>query len=135
MQYFMKERTTYQRIEEWFEGLVGIAIKIYGHPITFIVALLSVIFFLVQSAQNYTHLKELVGDILLSIMFLSFFIIQRAVNKSTAAIRLKINELIAVHDKASNALLSVEEKTETELEKLADKHTDQTNRSGQPNLS
>ena len=56
------------------------------------------------------------------LFFLSFFIIQRAVNKSTTAIHIKVNELIATHDKASNELLTIEEKTETELEELADKH-------------
>ena len=33
-----------------------------------------------------------------------------------------MNELIATHDKASNELLTIEEKTGTELEELADKH-------------
>ena len=120
----MKEKTTYQRIEQWFESMVGIALKIYGHPFTFVVALLVVIFFFVQSVKNYVHLQDLVRDIILSISFLSFFIIQRAVNKTTTAIRIKINELIASQDKASNDLLAIEEKTESELEELADKHTD-----------
>jgi len=122
MPLFMKEKSTYQRIEQWFESMVGIALKIYGHPFTFVVALLLVIFFLVQSIKNYANLQDLVRDIILSITFLSFFIIQRAVNKTTTAIRIKINELIASHDKASNDLLAIEEKTESELEELADEH-------------
>jgi len=120
----MKEKTTYQRIEQWFESMVGTTLKIYGHPFTFVVALLLVIFFLVQSVKNYANLQDLVRDIILSITFLSFFIIQRAVNKTTTAIRIKMNELIASHDKASNDLLAIEEKTGSELEELADKHTD-----------
>ena len=131
----MKEKTTYQRIEQWFESMVGIALKIYGHPLTFIVALLLVIFFLAQSIKNFTQLQDLVRDIILSITFLSFFIIQRAVNKTTAALRIKINELIASHDKASNDLLAIEEKTETELEELVDKHKDQVDRSTENNAS
>ena len=118
----MKGKTTYQRIEQWFEGMVSIALKIYGHPFTFVVALLLVTYFLVQSVKNHAHLQDLVRDIILSISFLSFFIIQRAVNKTTTAIRIKINELIASHDKASNDLLAIEEKTESELEELADEH-------------
>jgi len=131
----VKEKTTYQRIEQWFESMVGIALKIYGHPLTFVVALLFVIFFLVQSIKNYTHLQDVVRDVILSITFLSFFIIQRAVNKTTAALRIKINELIASHDNASNDLLAIEEKTETELEELADKHKDQADRSRENNAS
>ena len=122
MSLFMKEKTTFQRIEQCFESLVGIALKIYGHPLTFVVALLLVIFFFIQSVKNYTHLQDLVRDIILSITFLSFFIIQKAVNKTTASIRIKINELIASHDKANNDLLAIEEKTESELEELADHH-------------
>lgn len=118
----MKQKTIYQRIEQWFESMVGIALKIYGHPFTFVVALLLVIFFLVQSLKNYANLQDLVRDIILSITFLSFFIIQRAVNKTTTAIRIKINELIASHDNASNDLLAIEEKTGSELEELANEH-------------
>lgn len=102
--------------------MVGIALKIYGHPFTFVVALLLVIVFLVQSIKNSTHSQDLIRDIILSITFLSFFIIQRAVNKTTAAIRIKVNELIVSQDKASNELLAIDEKTETELEEIADEH-------------
>ena len=129
----MKEKTTYQRIEQWFESMVGIALKIYGHPFTFVIALLLVIFFLVQNIKNYANLQDLVRDIILSITFLSFFIIQRAVNKTTTAIRIKMNELIATHDKASNDLLAIEEKTESELEELADEHTTKVSKTTENN--
>ena len=129
----MKEKTTYQRIEQWFESMAGIALKIYGHPFTFVIALLLVIFFLVQNIKNYANLQDLVRDIILSITFLSFFIIQRAVNKTTTAIRIKINELIASHDKASNDLLAIEEKTGSELEELADEHTTKVSRTSENN--
>lgn len=135
MPLFMKEKTTYQRIEQWFESMVGIALKIYGHPFTFVVALLVVTFFLGQSVKNYGHLQDLVRDIILSISFLSFFIIQRAVNKTTTAIRIKINELIASHDKASNDLLAIEEKTESELEELADEHQTKVSKTTENNIS
>ena len=131
----VKEKTINQRIEQWFESLVSIALKIYGHPLTFVIAFVLVLFFLVQSVKNYTYLQDLIRDIILSITFLSFFIIQKAVNKTSAAIRIKINELIVSHDKANNELLVVEEKTETELEELTDKHKDEANRSSQTNIT
>lgn len=127
----MEGKTFYQRIEGLFENMVGAALKIYGHPLTFIAALILVIFFLVKGADNYTNLRDLARDIILCISFLSFFIIQRAVNKSTAAVNIKINELIASHDKANNELLTIDEKTETELEELASKHKDRTTNSPQ----
>lgn len=129
----MEGKTFYQRIEGLFENMVGAALKIYGHPLTFIAALILVIFFLVKGADNYTNLRDLARDIILCISFLSFFIIQRAVNKSTAAVNIKINELIASHDKANNELLTIDEKTETELEELASKHKDRTINSPQNN--
>ena len=118
----MPERTIYQRIEGRFEDLVGAALRIYGHPFTFVAALILVIFFLIKGADNYTSLRDFIRDAILCISFLSFFIIQRAVNKSTTAINIKVNELIATHDKANNELVTIEEKTATELEELANKH-------------
>ena len=118
----MPEKTFYQRIEGWFEDLVSAALKLYGHPFTFVAALILVIFFLIKGADNYSNLRDFIRDFILCISFLSFFIIQRAVNKSTTAIHIKVNELIATHDKANNELLTIEEKTGTELEELADKH-------------
>ncbi|HET6767111.1 MAG TPA: low affinity iron permease family protein, partial [Chitinophagaceae bacterium] len=115
-------KTFYNRIEGLFEGLVGAAVKLYGHPFTFVAALILVIFFLIKGADNYTNLRDFIRDMILCISFLSFFIIQRAVNKSTTAIHIKVNELIASQDKASNDLIKIEEKTETELEELKEQH-------------
>ena len=131
----MEEKTLYQRIEGLFENMVGAAVKVYGHPLTFIAAVILVIYFLVKGVDNYTNLRDLARDIILCISFLSFFIIQRAVNKSTAASHLKMNELIASHDKANNELLTIDEKTETELEEIANKHKDRTTNSSQNNSS
>ena len=118
----MAEKSFSQRVEEGFENLVGVALKIYGHPLTFVAALILVIFFLIKGADDYTSLRDFIRDVILCISFLSFFLIQRAVNKSTTAIHIKVNELIASHDKASNELIQIEEKTETELEELKEKH-------------
>ena len=76
------------------------------------------LFFIVQGFIHFTNLRDLIRDILLCISFLSFFIIQRAVNKTTASIQIKINELIASHDKARNEIIDIDKKTGTELEEL-----------------
>ena len=117
----MSEKSA-SRLETAFENLVGWALRIYGHPITFILAFILVIFFLIQSLVHHTESRDFIRDIILSISFLSFFIIQRAVNKTTTATQIKINELIASHDKARNELISIDEKTETELEKMKEIH-------------
>jgi len=50
------------------------------------------------------------------ITFLMVFIIQKAQNKDSLAIQLKLNELVAAHELASNRLVDVEEMTEDEME-------------------
>jgi low affinity Fe/Cu permease len=52
------------------------------------------------------------------ITFLMVFVIQRAQNKESVAIQLKLNELVASYELASNRLVSVEDLTEEELQVL-----------------
>ncbi len=49
------------------------------------------------------------------ITFLMVFIIQKAQNKDSLAIQLKLNELVASHEYASNRLVDVEGMTEEEM--------------------
>jgi len=49
------------------------------------------------------------------ITFLMVFLIQKAQNKDSLAIQLKLNELVASHELASNRLVNVENMTEDEL--------------------
>lgn len=52
------------------------------------------------------------------ITFLMVFVIQRAQNKESVAMHLKLNELVAAHELSSNRLVSVEDLTEDELKVL-----------------
>lgn len=52
------------------------------------------------------------------ITFLMVFLIQKAQNKDSKAIQLKLNELIAASEKASNRMVDIEDLTEEELDKL-----------------
>ena len=52
------------------------------------------------------------------VTFLMVFVIQHAQNKEMRAVQLKLNELIAAVDGASNRLIDVEDLTEHELEHL-----------------
>jgi len=49
------------------------------------------------------------------ITFLIVFLIQKSQNKDSLAIQLKLNELVAAHENASNRLVAVESMTEEEL--------------------
>lgn len=52
------------------------------------------------------------------ITFLMVFLIQKAQNKDSKAIQLKLNELIAANEKASNRMVDIEDLTEEELDRL-----------------
>jgi low affinity Fe/Cu permease len=52
------------------------------------------------------------------ITFLMVFVIQRAQNKESRAVELKLNELIAAMEQASNRLIDVEDLSEEELDAL-----------------
>lgn len=49
------------------------------------------------------------------ITFLMVFLIQKAQNKDSLAIQLKLNELVASHELASNRLIDIESMTEEEM--------------------
>ncbi len=49
------------------------------------------------------------------ITFLMVFLIQKSQNKESIAVQLKLNELVAAHEFASNRLVDVENMTEAEL--------------------
>jgi low affinity Fe/Cu permease len=54
------------------------------------------------------------------VTFLMVFLIQRAQNKDSLAIQLKLNEIVAAMPGASNRLIDVEDLTEAELVRLHD---------------
>ena len=58
------------------------------------------------------------------VTFLMVFLIQRSQNKDSRALHLKLNELVAALDGASNRLIDAEGLTEAELE-LLHKHSRQ----------
>ncbi len=56
------------------------------------------------------------------VTFLMVFLIQRSQNKDAMAIQLKLNELVAAIDGASNRLIDVEDLSEDELKLLHEYH-------------
>lgn len=65
---------------------------------------------------NFSNTWQLVINTGTTIVtFLMVFIIQQSQNKDTTAIQLKLNELIAANDKASNRLIDIEDLTDQEL--------------------
>ena len=112
-------KNVYRYTERGFEKLTSVAIAILGNPITFFIALCTVIFWL-SNKQFYTEdIHACIGDVILGVTFLSLFIIQKSFNRFAASLHLKVNELVASHEAASNKVINIEEKTEHEITELS----------------
>ena len=88
-----------------------------GRPAAFIIAALLVIIWGVTGPLfDFSDTWQLVINTGTTIItFLMVFIIQQTQNKDTMAVQLKLNELIACNEKASNRLIVIEDLTEEEL--------------------
>lgn len=91
--------------------------KATGSPFSTIAALLVIVGWLVCGPIfNYSDTWQLVINTGTTIItFIMVFIIQQSQNKDTTAIQLKLNELIACEERASNRLVSIEDLTDEEL--------------------
>lgn len=49
-------------------------------------------------------------------------LLQRAQNKDSIALQMKLNELIASHDRASNRLLNIEDLSESEIQRIRNRY-------------
>ncbi len=88
-----------------------------GRPMALIVAFLVIILWAITGPVfNYSDTWQLVINTGTTIItFLMVFVIQQSQNKDTTALQLKLNELIASNEKASNRLIDIEDLTEEEL--------------------
>lgn len=88
-----------------------------GKPITLLIAFLIILVWAISGPIfNFSDTWQLVINTGTTIItFLMVFIIQQSQNRDTTAIQLKLNELIACNEKASNRLIDIEDLTEDEL--------------------
>lgn len=94
--------------------------KLTGSSYAFIVAVFFVIIWACSGPLfHFSDTWQLVVNTATSVItFLMVFIIQQSQNKDTMALQLKLNELIAASNKASNRLIDVEDLTDDELKQL-----------------
>lgn len=111
-------KKAYFSIERQFERLVSIATRILGNSITFILALILVLFWWTTNLFKSNDLHQDIGDIIFGTTFLSLFIIQKSFNKYSALVHLKMNELISSHEPANNSVMDMGKKTEKEIVEL-----------------
>ncbi len=100
-----------------FERFAFRVTKMTGSTPAFIVALIAVVVWgATGPVFHYSENWQLVINTGTTIItFLMVFLIQKAQNKDSLAIQLKLNELIAAHEFASNRLVNVENMTEEEM--------------------
>jgi low affinity Fe/Cu permease len=112
----MKPSTDQKKVN-FFEKLAAKATSITGST----GAIVTAFFFVIAWAAtgpifHYSENWQLVINTSTTIItFLMVFLIQKSQNKDSLAIQLKLNELVAAHELASNRLVSVEDMTEEEL--------------------
>jgi low affinity Fe/Cu permease len=103
-----------------FENFALHAAKATGSTTAFCLAVLVVLTWaLTGPIFKYSETWQLIINTGTTIItFLMVFLIQKAQNKDSLAIQLKLNELVASHEFASNRLIDIEEMTETEMETI-----------------
>lgn len=100
-----------------FERFASVVTRLAGSTAAFISALMLVLLWAMTGPVfHYSEKWQLVINTTTTIItFLMVFLIQKTQNKESLAIQLKLNELVAAHEFASNRLVDVENMTEEEL--------------------
>jgi low affinity Fe/Cu permease len=108
------------KLSIFFQKMSNKVTKATGSPTAFILALAVIIIWAITGPIfGYSDTWQLVINTGTTIItFLMVFIIQQSQNKDTVAIHLKLNELIASHERASNRLVDIEDLTDEELQRI-----------------
>jgi low affinity Fe/Cu permease len=107
-------------INKFFDKFSTKATKLTGSPWAFMIACTALIIWALTGPMlGFSDTWQLIINTSTTIItFLMVFIIQQTQNKDTTAIHLKLNELIASNEFASNRLVDAEDLTEEELQVL-----------------
>jgi low affinity Fe/Cu permease len=113
----MKTTARTKGITRIFDKISTVVTRSAGRPGAFILAAVMVIIWAVTGPIfHFSNTWQLVINTGTTIItFLMVFIIQQSQNKDTMAVQLKLNELIACNERASNRLIVIEDLTEDEL--------------------
>jgi low affinity Fe/Cu permease len=113
MEKIHNKRSIFERFSDW-------AIQATGSSSAFLLAVGVVVVWAVTGPLfDYSETWQLVINTGTTIVtFLMVFLIQKAQNKDSKAVHLKLNELIAASEGASNRMVDIEDLTEDELDQL-----------------
>jgi low affinity Fe/Cu permease len=116
----------------WFAHFAHWVSHITGRPITFLLAFSAIVIWGVTGPLfGYSDTWQLVINTATTIItFLMVFVIQNTQNRDTAALQIKMDELIRVTKRASNTLLNLEELDDETLETMRKDYTQLAKRRG-----
>ncbi len=108
-----------------FNTISGAVTRAAGSPAASIMSLLLIVLWVIGGLFfGFTDTWQLIINTLTTIItFLMVFVIQQSQNKDTMAIQLKLNELIACNENASNRLIDIEDLTEAEIRLIKEFYT------------
>jgi low affinity Fe/Cu permease len=106
--------------KNFFEQFSNWATAATGSSAAFLIAITVIIIWLVTGPIfDYSDTWQLIINTGTTIItFLMVFLIQKSQNKDSKAVHLKLNELLASHQGASNRMVDIEDITEEELDHL-----------------
>ena len=104
----------------YFEKFANWATNATGSSAAFITAIIIIIIWIITGPVfHYSDTWQLIINTGTTIVtFLMVFLIQKSQNKDSKAVHLKLNELLASHQGASNRMVDIEDLTEIELDHL-----------------
>jgi low affinity Fe/Cu permease len=108
------------KVSELLEKFSHEATKATGTSMAFVLALMTIVVWAITGPLfKYSDTWQLVINTGTTVVtFLMVFLIQRAQNKDALAIHLKLNEIVAAMEGASNRLIDVEDLSEPEIDAL-----------------
>lgn len=112
--------------QSWFYQLAKGAAKAVGQPAASVLAVLIIaVWLLTGPLFGFSDTWQLVINTGTSVItFLMVFLIQNSQNRDTAALHVKLDELIRATHGASNALMAMEDSTDDELEALKEQYSE-----------
>jgi low affinity Fe/Cu permease len=100
-----------------FDRFAGHVTRLVGTPWAFIIALLAIVMWgMTGPLFHFSETWQMVVNTGTTIVtFLMVFLIQQSQNKDSLAVHIKLNELLAAHELASNRVIAVENLDEADL--------------------